>query len=162
MNKIATAQAAEPLHDGKPIEVDPGKVEFNAEGQCWREWQVHLPVGATKSDLQTPSIWKKVQINRSKCLSVKDRVTVFADDESWFADCIVHKADSTGAWLRFSKVSDFREAGDIWSDGTLETRFTGGSWYVHRVSDGIRTINIGFSTRDQAVAAALASYPKRA
>lgn len=160
--ELTAALETEATQDAKPIEVDPAKVDIQIEGQHWREWSVHLPAAASKVDLQEPSIWRRCQVNPRTALAVKDIAHVFAEDESWVAVCRVYRADKTGAWLRFSKVSDFREVGDgLWRDDTLEVRFASGSFWVHRRSDGVRALPHGFITEAMAIGAAMRSYPQR-
>ncbi|MDN3720000.1 hypothetical protein QW131_14400 [Roseibium salinum] len=74
---VAAKQAADIDDDREVIEVDPRQVQMQSEGQVYREWVIHLPEGADKSDLQTPSIWKRVQGDRSKSLIIKDKLTIF-------------------------------------------------------------------------------------
>lgn len=161
---VNAKQEAVSIVDDKPIEVDPEKlVLHNETDMCWRTWMCHLPEGADKSDLQTPSIWKRVQANRNKSLGVKDVVYVFSHDESWFAECRVYRADRAGVHLRFSKVQEFRETtADLWSDEFHELKFENGFFYVYDKRSGARKFSQGFYNEEQARTATIASYPTRA
>ncbi|MCX2721968.1 hypothetical protein [Roseibium salinum] len=158
---VAAKQAADIDDDREVIEVDPRQVQMQSEGQVYREWVIHLPEGADKSDLQTPSIWKRVQGDRSKSLIIKDKLTIFSSDESWFCEARVWKADRLGAHLRFSKISEFREASaDLWSDEFHELKFETGHYFVYDKRSGARKFAQGFLTEESARTACIASYPK--
>lgn len=159
MSKVATAQASEP-HDDKPIEVAPVRMACVDENQSWRTWEAYMPPEATLDDVQDPNIWRKCQMDRGKALAVKDFVHIFASDMSWVRVGRCWKSTGKDAWLRFKEGSFVDVAASLWTDGTLRVKFENGSYSVHRVSDDIRVLTQGFTTEAQAVAAALASYPK--
>lgn len=141
--------------------VDPAQFRLNNETtMVWRDWVAHLPEDASKTDLQEPSLWRRVQSNPSKALGVKDTITIFAHDESWFCEARVFHADKLGAKLRFSKIQEFREKqSDLWSDEHNEVKFENGFFCVFSKASGQKVLPQGFHTAQQAAFAIQQTYP---
>ncbi len=143
-------------------EVDARSVTVNADGFAWREVLVRLPAGMTADDLRSPKVWRKVQGNPQFALRRLDHLFVLSHDESWMVRAVVTYADSTEAMLAIEKVSTFREIGKaLYSDGTYRVAWTGGSFVIERVSDGVQVDGSGYTTEAAAVAAIARQYPTK-
>jgi hypothetical protein len=148
------------LDDPAVPQVDPQSVVVDGEGYHSRNIVCWAGEGMTADDLRSAKIWKRVQGNKQRQLRVYDRLTVYAADESWIAQCIVTEADASSAQLHISKVGSFREIGaGLWSDGDLEIAFENGSYIVRRCRDKVRVCGArGFATESAAVRAAQQTY----
>ncbi|MEP1576002.1 hypothetical protein [Roseibium album] len=166
-NRAAALAEKKKQPDGAPIAgpeiptVDPAKVHKNNETTMyWKEWIAWLPADMSKTDLQHPEIWRRVQANRHKSFGVRDKVTIFSADESFYVEARVWKADTTGAWLRFNKISEFREALGLWKDDMFELRFYDGGFHIHAVATGALHVARTFHTESDAIATAMAIRPR--
>jgi len=79
--------------------IDPTNVREQVKGLCWFEWQVRLPQGTTFQDLNDPTIWRLVQLNKNTALSRLDRVRIIPYDEAWIAEAVVASATQFGVSL---------------------------------------------------------------
>src|SRR5271154_916336 len=79
--------------------IDPTNVREQVKGLCWFEWQVRLPQGTTFQDLNDPTIWRLVQLNKNTALSRLDRVRIIPYDEAWIAEAVVASAPQFGVSL---------------------------------------------------------------
>jgi hypothetical protein len=143
--------------------VKPEMVKLNEAGQVWRSVLVRMPEDAVADDLRSPAIWRRVQSSPYSALLKMDQLLILGFDESWGAECIVTHASHTEAKLMIKKIFGF--AGGIgeglFSDGTLEVFWDGGSYGYRRVTDKIPLAR-GFSTEGAAIDALRRSYPRKA
>lgn len=142
--------------------VKPEMVKVNEAGQVWRSILVRMPEDAVADDLRDPSIWRRVQSSHYSALLKMDQLLILGFDESWGAEAIVTSATHTDAKLLIKKVFGFGGGiGEgLFSDGTLEVFWDGGSYGFRRVTDKIPQ-GRGFSTEGAAIDALRRSYPRK-
>jgi hypothetical protein len=157
--KSAAPETAAPI-EAKAPEIKPEHVRAEA-GQHNRRVIVHMPEGSVSDDLRNPKIWRKAQCVRSSALLKYDELLIFGHDETWGAQAIVKMVTNTEAHLVILKVFGFAAAGEgLFSDGTYQVVFDGGSYGVHRVSDGVPMVR-GFSSEGLAIDALRKLYPQK-
>jgi hypothetical protein len=142
--------------------VKPASVTVNDAGHAWRNILVRMPEGAVADDLRDPKLWAAVQSTPVAALLKLDQLLILGFDESWGAEAIVTHASHNSAKLLVKKVFGFGGGiGEgLYSDGTLEIFWDGGSYGYRRVIDKIPLAR-GFATEGAAIDALRASYPRK-
>ena len=159
-NAQTTDKASPDAHEA-PV-VKPINVMVNDCGQMWRNILVRMPEGAVADDLRDSKIWRLVQAAPVAALVKMDQLLILGFDESWGAEAIVKHATNTEARLLIKKVFGFAEVGvdGLFSDGTYEVFWDGGTYGVRRVNDQM-PVSRGFGSEGLAIDALRREYPRK-
>jgi hypothetical protein len=144
MGKSATATAIEaattppPEAPRQPPVLSPKSVTLDHVGAVLRQFVVRLPADFVASDIGEPSIWSRVQSDRSAALRKLDHVTMIAHDEAMVWTCFVAEAGHDFAVLSAPQRSELRpRRNSYFSDDNYHVAWTGSGYSVVRKADGM-------------------------
>jgi hypothetical protein len=158
MSKVAIK--ADPVHDDKPILIDPKQVFIDAEFQKTRKLIVHAPAGAVPDDMRSPGIWKTVQGNRFAGLRADDVLSIRAHDGSWRVDAEVISVRNDSAALDILKVRSRPVIHSSYSDDRHRVDYEAGAWWAVNIETGAR-VGHGFATESMAIGYARSLTPQK-
>lgn len=129
---------------GRKLEIDPAWVKLQAEGFCWRVFQVRLPEGAALADLnEAPTLWRLVQASRSVALRKFDHVAIVAFDESWLVEAVVGAATALTVTLAGIRKTDMPARYDtLPQTEDFRVKWYGNGYAVERKRDGQRVSDV--------------------
>ena len=168
MSKITAATTEKPSPAGgdaagpKTPEIKPASVQVDVAGHVSRSVIVRAPEGMVADDLRDPKVWRLVQGSQAASLLKMDRLLIIAFDESWIVEALVKFVSNSEARLLILKVASFAQVGvdGLFSDGTLEVFWDGGSYGFRRMTDKV-PLGRGFSSEGLAIDGLRRHYPRR-